>query len=437
MLVHSNGIDKISPYQKTKFWKIKDNIIEKGTIKPSEFGFRESNSENYFKGGTDAMSNAQTILEILMNIEQGPIKDFILVHSATLAVLANLVSTPEEGMAIMRESIESGKALEQLNNYVRMSNKYSKINFLDRIISRRKLELNIKMKMNRIQTFDFLDTETRPMNCYEILKNNSINIIGEIKRSSPSEGNINSDININEVVTDYINGSVTGISILTENVWFGGSLKDIKSVRNQIENIPNRPFILRKDFIFSRYQVFEAYIAGADTLLLIASLEKHMIEYETSLKDLILFSQHLGMEPIVEIYDIDELEQSITSLPDNYPTAKRKLREEYNPKVLALNDEILGIKQEIGDLKVGLIETGVDVGPAIYLARAFGTDVDSVVKFFIFILIFVFDPLAVMLVIAYNQALMNRTTRDEDEAPAGGSIIIESASAYELSLIHI
>ena len=152
-----------------------------------------------------------------------------------------------------------------------------KLIFLDRIISRTKLELNIKIKLNRIQTFDFLDTQTRPMNCYEILKNNSINIIGEIKRSSPSEGNINSDININEVVTDYINGDVTGISILTENVWFGGSLKDIKSVRNQIENIPNRPFILRKDFIFSRYQVFEAYIAGSDTLLLIASLEKHMV----------------------------------------------------------------------------------------------------------------------------------------------------------------
>jgi len=65
------------------------------------------------------------------------------------------------------------------------------------------------------------------------------------------------------------------------------------------------------------------------------------------------------------------------------------------------------------------------------LARTFGTDIDTVVKFFIFILIFVFDPLAVMLVIAYNQALMNRTTRDEDESPAGGSIIIESASAYE------
>ena len=52
-----------------------------------------------------------------------------------------------------------------------------------------------------------------------------------------------------------------------------------------------------------------------------------------------------------------------------------------------------------------MIETGVDVGPAIYLAKAFETDVDTVVKFFIFILIFVFDPLAVSLVLAFNHAL--------------------------------
>jgi len=105
----------------------------------------------------------------------------------------------------------------------------------------------------------------------------------------------------------------------------------------------------------------------------------------------------------------EELEQSIASLPDNYPTAKRKLREEYNPKVLEINDEILGIKQEIGDLKIELIETGVDVGPALYLARAFDTDVDTVVKFFIFILIFVFDPMALAMVLAWNTALGRRS----------------------------
>ncbi len=101
----------------------------------------------------------------------------------------------------------------------------------------------------------------------------------------------------------------------------------------------------------------------------------------------------------------DELEQSLSSLPENYITAKRKLREDYNPKVLELNDEMLKIKQEIGDLKVELIETGVDVGPAIFLARAFDTNVDTVVKYFIFILIFVFDPMALAMVLAWNTAV--------------------------------
>ena len=113
----------------------------------------------------------------------------------------------------------------------------------------------------------------------------------------------------------------------------------------------------------------------------------------------------------------EELEIQVSDLPDNYITAKRKLREEYNPRIQSVNDEILRVKGEIGDLKVELVETGVDVGPAIYLARVFDTDVDSVVKFFIFILIFVFDPLAVMLVVAFNQALILR----EDKKDAGES----------------
>ena len=110
----------------------------------------------------------------------------------------------------------------------------------------------------------------------------------------------------------------------------------------------------------------------------------------------------------------EELSQAVNALPDNYPTAKRQLREEYNPKVLEINTQMLEIKQEIGDLKVLMIETGVDVGPAIYLARIFETDIDTVVKFFIFILIFVFDPMAVALVIAYNIAVVNRQQGPSD-----------------------
>jgi hypothetical protein len=116
----------------------------------------------------------------------------------------------------------------------------------------------------------------------------------------------------------------------------------------------------------------------------------------------------------------EELEAAITELPENYRTAKRKLREEYQPKINQVNETMMKLKGEIGELKIALIDTGVDVGPAIYLARVFNTDVDTVVKYFIFMLISVFDPLAVVLVLAYNLTLQVRMRDDiVDPTPAG------------------
>lgn len=112
----------------------------------------------------------------------------------------------------------------------------------------------------------------------------------------------------------------------------------------------------------------------------------------------------------------EELEAAVAELPDNYRTAKRKLREEYQPKINKINDDIINLKSEVGDLKVKIIETGVEVGPAIYLARVFDTDVDSVVKFFILVLIFVFDPMAVIFVISYNVTLQDRNKSGENRA---------------------
>lgn len=110
-----------------------------------------------------------------------------------------------------------------------------------------------------------------------------------------------------------------------------------------------------------------------------------------------------------QVFLKEELESAIADLPDNYRTARKKLREEYQPQINELNQKALSLKQEIGDLKIALVETGVDVGPAIYLARVFNTEIDTVVKFFIFILVFVFDPLAVSLVIAANMAFEMQT----------------------------
>ena len=128
------------------------------------------------------------------------------------------------------------------------------------------------------------------------------------------------------------------------------------------------------------------------------------IEFEKQSTVLLYKGEQLTQLQEDKVFLKQEMNAAIADLPDNYITAKRQIRAEYNPKVLEINDEMLAIKQEIGELKTKIVDTGVDVGPAIYLARAFNTDIDTVVKFFILILIFVFDPLAVSLVIAANIA---------------------------------
>ena len=129
------------------------------------------------------------------------------------------------------------------------------------------------------------------------------------------------------------------------------------------------------------------------------------INFEKQSTELLALEDRLEVLQEDRVFLKQELEDQVLSLPENYITAKRNLREQYNPQIQEISNDILGVKGRISDLEIELIETGVDVGPAIYLAKAFETDVDTVVKFFIFILIFVFDPLAVSLVLAFNHAL--------------------------------
>ena len=137
------------------------------------------------------------------------------------------------------------------------------------------------------------------------------------------------------------------------------------------------------------------------------------VEFEKESTALIFKEDRLEQLQEDKVYLKEELEDAIKELPDNYRTARRKLREDYQPQISEINKQMIELKGEIGILKTALVQTGVDVGPVIYLARTFNTDVDSVVKFFIFVLIFVFDPMAVMFIISYNVALQHT---DEEEA---------------------
>tara|TARA_R110002033_G_scaffold75172_1_gene126651 strand:+ start:141 stop:1055 length:915 start_codon:yes stop_codon:yes gene_type:complete len=138
------------------------------------------------------------------------------------------------------------------------------------------------------------------------------------------------------------------------------------------------------------------------------------VEFEKESTALIFKEDRLEQLQEDKVYLKEELDIAIKELPDNFRTARRKLRADYQPQISEINKQMIELKGEIGTLKTALVQTGVDVGPVIYLARTFDTDVDTVVKFFIFVLIFVFDPMAVMFVISYNVALQY-SEEDEDE----------------------
>lgn len=105
---------------------------------------------------------------------------------------------------------------------------------------------------------------------------------------------------------------------------------------------------------------------------------------------------------------LTEMENALASYPENYMTAKRKVREKYTPLIQEQSKRMLELKTDLATVKQDLLDTGIDVGPAIFLAKLVNLPIDLVVNILIIILIFVFDPLAVMLVVAYNKLMMEK-----------------------------
>ena len=133
------------------------------------------------------------------------------------------------------------------------------------------------------------------------LQKNSFSIISEVKRSSPSKGELAAISDPAALAAEYERGGASVISVLTEKRRFGGSLEDFTAVRNQV-SVP----MLRKDFIVNEYLVKESRAFGADLLLLIvAALDGEKFS------ELYALGCELGMRILVEIHDERELEREI------------------------------------------------------------------------------------------------------------------------------
>lgn len=133
-----------------------------------------------------------------------------------------------------------------------------------------------------------------------------LSLMAEIKRASPSKGIISLSTCAPAQARKYAKAGASTISVLTEPEWFKGSIDDLKAVRQSLEGMPNRPAVLRKEFIFEEYQILEARLAGADTVLLIVK----MLD-EALLKRLYQYSLSLGMEPLVEVNTEKEMDIAV------------------------------------------------------------------------------------------------------------------------------
>ena len=132
----------------------------------------------------------------------------------------------------------------------------------------------------------------------------SLHVIAEFKRRSPSKGLIRSDVSATEMARLYERGGAAAISVLTEEDYFDGSLEDLRAVKASV-SIP----ILRKDFIFDDYQIYESAVAGADAVLLIvAALDDDALLHLRRLSE-----DELGMDALVEVHTGDEMQRAISS----------------------------------------------------------------------------------------------------------------------------
>eukprot|EP00123_Amoebidium_parasiticum_P014811 comp22654_c0_seq1/m.34932 comp22654_c0_seq1/g.34932 ORF comp22654_c0_seq1/g.34932 comp22654_c0_seq1/m.34932 type:complete len:535 (-) comp22654_c0_seq1:566-2170(-) len=134
-------------------------------------------------------------------------------------------------------------------------------------------------------------------------------LLAEVKRASPSKGDIAKNTDAADQAWAYARGGADAISVLTEPTWFKGGLADMRAVRHMLgRNMTEatRPAVLRKDFIFDSYQLLEARAYGADTVLLIVK----MLD-DGSIEELLRESRALGMEPLVEVNNAEEMERAL------------------------------------------------------------------------------------------------------------------------------
>jgi len=173
------------------------------------------------------------------------------------------------------------------------------MHILEEITGFKKQLLNYKKQIVSIENLEAMPCfERECMSLTQNIKNSKFGIIAEHKRRSPSQPHINFKTDVFEVAKAYEHAGASGMSVLTEQKYFGGSLEDLMLCRSACD-LP----LLRKDFIVDEYQIIESKAHGADVVLLIAACLTPL-----EVKQFSELAHQLGLQTILEVHNLSELQ---------------------------------------------------------------------------------------------------------------------------------
>jgi len=207
--------------------------------------------------------------------------------------------------------------LKTKSSFLRREDLGERMNILDKIIKDKYKEVTLKKEYIPIQIIEQLPFfEKQTISLVNKVKNSKTGIIAEFKRRSPSKSIINDTAIVEDVAIGYENAGVSGMSVLTDEIYFGGTTDDLLIARES-SNLP----LLRKDFVIDEYQLLEAKAFGADVILLIAAvLTKQEIKHFSE------FAKSIGLEVLLEVHNKEELKKSIMPSIDMLGVNNRNLK---------------------------------------------------------------------------------------------------------------
>jgi indole-3-glycerol phosphate synthase len=172
---------------------------------------------------------------------------------------------------------------------------------LENIVNDKKLEVEQKKRLLPLSALKERIAQYKPIDFAAALTGSDVSLIAEVKKASPSKGVLCEDYDPVKLAVTYARNGAAAISVLTESKYFQGRLKHLVDIREKV-NIP----LLRKDFIFEEYQVYESAAYGADAMLLIASMLN-----PGQLTELLEISHNIGLFCLVEVHNEEELKTAL------------------------------------------------------------------------------------------------------------------------------